>query len=100
MCIISYNEFRIKFTNYIIIRKIAGGRWFEDVCEKVSLDLKRNFRIEKYKINRDYITLDEFLAIANKESRNIIAKETLARKLVVAFKSFKDRTIRILKKDN
>ena len=86
----TYNEFRIKFINYAITGKIARNRQFKNVCKKVSADLKRNLCIKKYKINGDYITLNEFLAIANRESRNISAKKKLVNckqaALIVTFK--------------
>lgn len=93
----TYNDFRIKFTSYAMTGKISRTRWFEDVCEKVSPALKRDLRIEKYKMDSNYATLDEFLAVADRESRNISAEEvSLARKTTVTFND----TRGILKKDN
>jgi hypothetical protein len=82
----TYNEFRIKFTAYATAGKISPTRWFEDVCEKVSPALKRDIRIEKYKMDNNYTVLDEFLAIADRESRNIHAEElSNVRKPAVTF---------------
>ncbi len=100
----TYNEFRIKFTSYASTGKIARSRWFEDVCEKVSPSLKHDLRIEKYKMNNDYAILDEFLAVADRESRNIAAEERLNRQATPVFpkplgETHKDRIVGILKKD-
>ena len=99
----TYDEFRKKFTNYASTAKISRSRWFEDVCEKISPALKRDVRIEKYKMNGNYAILDEFLAIADRESRNIAFEESqLARKAVVipAEDRGRNRYAGILKKDN
>lgn len=72
----TYNDFRVKFTNLATTGKIARSRWFEDICEKVSPALKHDLRIEKYKMNGDFATLDEFLAVADRESRNITAEQS------------------------
>lgn len=95
----TYNDFRTKFTAYATTGKISPSRWFDDVCEKVSPALKRDLRIEKYKMNSDYSTLDEFLAIADRESRNINAEELAnPRKPAVNFNTNDSRGI--LKKEN
>ena len=101
----TYNDFRIKFTSYATTGKIARSRWFEDVCEKISPALKREIKIEKYKMKNDYATLDEFLAIADRESRNITNEENLyARKLAAVATPVHERErsqlASILKKDN
>lgn len=71
----TYNDFRIKFTQLATTGKIDVKRWFEDLCEKISPALKRDIRTEKYKMNEDYTTLDEFLAVSDREMRNIRAEE-------------------------
>ncbi|EKD17285.1 hypothetical protein MBM_04862 [Drepanopeziza brunnea f. sp. 'multigermtubi' MB_m1] len=72
---ISYDDFRVKFTTYAITGKISRARWFEDVCEKVSPALKTHLMVEKYKMHGSYERLDEYLAIIDKESRNIKSEE-------------------------
>lgn len=72
---LSYNEFRVKFTTYATTGKIARSRWFEDVCEKISPQLKRVIMTEKYKMSNQYSVLDEYLAVADREERNIRAEE-------------------------
>ena len=42
--------------------------------EKVSNKLKYDIYIKKYKFAKDYITLNEFLAVLNYELRNITIK--------------------------
>lgn len=76
---ITYNDFRVKFTQLAGTKKINTKRQFKDLYEKISPALKRDIRTEKYKINGDYNTLDEFLAIYNRETRNIKAKELTSR---------------------
>lgn len=98
----TYNEFRIEFTKYATTGKIARSRWFEDVCDKISPALKKEVKIEKYKMNNDYTTLDEFLAVADRESRNIQAEENAnARKSsTVGFEDSRGRQLGgILKKE-
>ncbi|CAL3963543.1 unnamed protein product [Diplocarpon coronariae] len=99
---LSYNEFRSKFVTLAMAGKIDQSRWFDDVCEKVSPALKNDLRVEKYKMNNDYTTLDEFLAIADREARNIKQEEAYnARRVApaVAFSS-KDRVPGILKRES
>ena len=79
MGLMTYNDFRIKFTQLANTRKIDNKRWFKDLYEKISPALKRDIRTEKYKINEDYSRLDEFLAISNREIRNIKAEELTTR---------------------
>ena len=67
----TYDYFRVKFNTYAITGKIARSRWFEDLCEKIAPHLKRDIRTEKYRMNNSYTFLDEFLAIADREERNI-----------------------------
>ena len=87
----TYNQFRIKFTNFASTGKIPRSRWFEDVCEKISSNLKREIKIEKYKMKGDYATLDEFLAIADREARNITAEENHHTRRQGNVVSFEDR---------
>ncbi|CAL3969530.1 unnamed protein product [Diplocarpon coronariae] len=79
---LSYNEFRSKFVTLAIAGKIDQS--------------------QKYKMNNDYTTLDEFLAIADREARNIKQEEAYnARRVApaVAFSS-KDRVPGILKRES
>ena len=78
----TYNQFRIKFTNLAITGKIARARWFDEVCEKISPALKLHIMTEKYKMSNNYTTLDEFLAVTDRESRNILAEDPLHMKAV------------------
>lgn len=71
----SYHDFRSKFTTYATTGKIARSRWFEDVCEKINPHLKRAIMTEKYKMASNYTLLDEFLAVTDREERNIRAEE-------------------------
>ncbi|EKD19704.1 hypothetical protein MBM_01656 [Drepanopeziza brunnea f. sp. 'multigermtubi' MB_m1] len=71
----SYNDFRSKFTAHAITSKISRARWFEDMCEKISPALKTHLMIEKYKMQSSYERLDEYLAIVDRESRNIKSEE-------------------------
>lgn len=82
----TYNDFRIKFTQYATTGKIARARWFEDVCEKIAPYLKKAIMTEKYKMNGNYEILDEFLAVTDRELRNIQAEEN-SRKPAVSFSS-------------
>lgn len=47
---LTYNAFRIKFTTYATIGKISRSRWFNDLYKKISPTLKREIKVEKYKI--------------------------------------------------
>lgn len=98
----TYNEFRIKFTTYATTGKIDRSRWFDDVCEKIAPHLKRDIRTEKYRMDQSYQVLDEFLAVADREERNIRAEEARNRP-AVAFTSstngLTDRGRGILKKE-
>ena len=71
----TYDEFRSKFVHFATAGKIDRSRWFDDVCDKVSPALKNDLRLEKYKMGNNYATLDEFLAIADRETRNIKSEE-------------------------
>ena len=88
----AYNDFRIKFTQLANIGKINTNRWFEDLCEKVSPALKNDIRLEKYNMGNNYNTLDELLAVADREARNIKAEE-LARRPHTATSSSDSRGI-------
>lgn len=79
----SYTQFRDKFVTYAMDGKISPARWFDDVCEKISPSLKQDIRIEKYKMGSSYTVLDEFLAIADRESRNIAAEVAYLTKTTV-----------------
>ena len=46
--------------------------------EKVSPAFKRIIYIKKYKIDGNYTALDKFLAIIDRESRNITLKEAVS----------------------
>lgn len=70
----TYDKFRILFTKYAIAGNIPRARWFEDVCEKVSPALKNDIRTKKYELDNDYARLDEFLAVSDREARNIAAE--------------------------
>ena len=95
----TYNQFRIKFTNLAITGKIARARWFDDVCEKISPALKLQIMTEKYKMSNNYTILDEFLAVTDRESRNILAEDALHKKVVaVAVGNNASRNPSILKK--
>lgn len=77
----SYKDFKAKFTHYAVAGGIDNSRFFDDLCEKISPALKRDLRVEKYRMNKDFKTLDEFLSIADRETRNIQADEqALAKK--------------------
>ena len=96
---ISYNQFYIKFTNLVSTSKIARSYQFNDVYKKISLTLKLYIITKKYKIVNDYFTLDEYLAITDRESRNIFTKEALYKKVVaVAVRSNINKSSGILKK--
>lgn len=95
----TYNDFRIKFTKYASTGKISRSRWFEDVCDKIAPHLKMAILTEKYKMNDNYETLDEFLAVTDRETRNVKAEEL--RKPVYAFNpASSDRGRGILKKED
>ena len=49
------------------------------MCEKVSDELKYDIRTKKYDFAGDYITLNEFLAVLDRESRNITAARVSTR---------------------
>ena len=93
----TYDNFRVKFNTYAITGKIARFCWFEDLCEKIAPHLKRGIRTEKYRMNNSYTFLDEFLAIADREERNIRLEESF--KPAVAFAP-SERSRNILKKDS
>ena len=80
----TYNEFCIKFTTYVATGKISPACWFDDVCEKVSDELKYDIRTKKYDFAGDYAALDEFLAVSDRESRNIAAARVSARATAAA----------------
>lgn len=96
----TYNEFRIKFTTYATTGKIDRSRWFDDVCEKIAPHLKRDIRTEKYRMNRSYQVLDEFLAVADREERNIRDEEARNRPNVAFTSGLTERGRGILKKEN
>lgn len=92
----AYADFRAKFTSYAVAGQIARARWFNDVYKKVSPALKNNLRAKKYELQGDYAALDKFLAIIDRESRNIQAKERAYARRNVDF----SYSHGILKKDN
>ena len=104
----TYNEFRTKFTTYAATGKISPDRWFDDVCEKVSDELKYDIRTKKYEFAGDYTALDEFLAVSDRELRNIAAGRANGRATTTAREaprvSFNNTSTSdsrgILKKDN
>jgi len=99
----TYNEFRTKFTTYATTGKISPSRWFDDVCEKVSDELKYDIRTKKYEFGGDYTALDEFLAVSDRELRNIAAGRAAATRKPppsVSFNTSATDSRGILKKDN
>jgi hypothetical protein len=64
------------------------------------LALRRMIYIKKYKINGNYTALNEFLAIADRESRNIALKEAVTTRKAQANVTFNSHDARgILKKE-
>lgn len=85
----SYQDFRTKFSHLAVTGRIARSRWFDELCEKVSPQLKRYIVTERFRMNNDYTTLDEFLAVTDRGLRNIEKEDQAAtyRKSSVSFAS-------------
>ncbi|CZT01274.1 uncharacterized protein RAG0_09013 [Rhynchosporium agropyri] len=60
----TYNQFRVQFTNFATTEYTIATR--------------------KYEMNHNYTTLDEFLAVSDREFRNIAAKQNLNKKATAA----------------
>lgn len=64
----TYQSFRQKFRRLATRGRIPRQSWFEDVCSKITPVFRRDIKGEKFRMNEDYVRLDEFLQYLDREN--------------------------------